>query len=108
MKITPPPNFLAKQFADSFRALLSIKDHVDTGSGLMTLPELVAIDIKAKRQDSTQYALVSSDYFTIVKSFLLTASPELRQLFHWRIQFVLALTERWLEILRFNEFADRR
>ena len=51
----------------------------------MTLPELVAMDIKAKRQDSTRYALVSSGYFIVVKSFLLTVSPELRQLFHWRI-----------------------
>ncbi|KAL9067276.1 MAG: hypothetical protein Q9161_006975 [Pseudevernia consocians] len=57
MKITPPPNFLAKQFVDSLRALRSTKAHVDTGSASRTLPELVAMDIKAKRQDSTQYIL---------------------------------------------------
>lgn len=63
MKITPPPNFLAKQLVDSLRALRSTKDHDDTGSGLRTLPELVAMGVKAKRQDSTQYILVSSDLF---------------------------------------------
>ena len=40
-----------------------MKDHVDTGSGLITLPEESAIGVKANRQDSVQFILVRDGNF---------------------------------------------